>query len=37
MLKIDIHTHIIPKNLPDYSKKFRYEGFVNLVNIILEG
>ena len=33
MLKIDIHTHIIPKNLPDYSKKFGYEGFVNLVNI----
>ena len=33
MLKIDIHTHIIPKNIPDYSKKFGYEGFVNLVNI----
>jgi len=33
MLKIDIHTHIIPKNLPDFSKKFGYEGFVNLVNI----
>ena len=33
MLKIDIHTHIIPKKLPDYSKKFGYEGFVNLVNI----
>ena len=33
MLKIDIHTHIIPNNLPDYSKKFGYDGFVNLVNI----
>ena len=33
MLKIDIHTHIIPENIPDYSKKFGYEGFVNLVNI----
>ena len=31
MLKIDIHTHIIPENIPDYSKKFGYEGFVNLV------
>ena len=33
MLKIDIHTHIIPDNLPDYSKKFGYEGFVNLVKV----
>ena len=31
MLKIDIHTHIIPEKLPDYSRKFGYEGFVNLV------
>ena len=30
MLKIDIHTHIIPEQLPDYSKKFGYEGFVRL-------
>ena len=30
MLKIDIHTHIIPEKLPDYSKKFGYEGFVQL-------
>ena len=30
MLKIDIHTHIIPNNLPDFSKKFGYEGFVKL-------
>ena len=33
MLKIDIHTHIIPENLPDYSKKFGYEGFVNLIKV----
>ena len=30
MLKIDIHTHIIPDNLPDFTKKFGYEGFVRL-------
>ena len=30
MLKVDIHTHIIPDNLPDFTKKFRYEGFVRL-------
>jgi len=31
MLKIDIHTHILPEKLPDYSKKFGYEGFVDLM------
>jgi aminocarboxymuconate-semialdehyde decarboxylase len=30
MLKIDIHTHIIPDNLPDFTNKFGYEGFVKL-------
>jgi aminocarboxymuconate-semialdehyde decarboxylase len=30
MLKIDMHSHIIPKNLPDWEKKFGYEGFVRL-------
>ena len=30
MLKIDIHTHIIPNNIPDFSQKFGYEGFVKL-------
>ena len=30
MLKIDIHTHIIPDNLPDLTNKFGYEGFVRL-------
>ena len=33
MLKIDIHTHIIPDNFPDFSKKFGYEGFVNLEKV----
>tara|TARA_Y100001970_G_scaffold291315_1_gene427978 strand:- start:1899 stop:2900 length:1002 start_codon:yes stop_codon:yes gene_type:complete len=32
MLKIDIHTHIIPENIPDFSKKFGYEGFVSMAN-----
>ena len=27
---IDIHTHIIPPNLPDYTKIFNREGYVSL-------
>ena len=30
MLKIDMHTHMIPKNLPDWEKKFGYGGFIRL-------
>jgi len=30
MLKIDMHSHIIPKNLPDWEEKFGYEGFIRL-------
>lgn len=29
-LKIDIHTHILPENLPDFKAKYGYGGFVNL-------
>lgn len=30
MLKIDIHTHIIPEHLPDFKKKYGYGGFISL-------
>ena len=30
MLKIDMHSHILPKNLPDWEKKFGYGGFIKL-------
>ncbi|MBK7964939.1 MAG: amidohydrolase [Bacteroidetes bacterium] len=30
MLKIDIHTHIIPENLPKFNQKFGYGGFISL-------
>lgn len=30
MLKIDIHTHILPKEIPNWKKKFGYGGFIHL-------
>ncbi len=30
MLKIDIHTHILPKNIPNWKEKFGYGGFIRL-------
>jgi len=30
MLKIDVHTHILPKEIPDWKKRFGYGGFVQL-------
>jgi aminocarboxymuconate-semialdehyde decarboxylase len=30
MFTIDTHTHIIPENIPDYSKKFGYGEFIQL-------
>jgi len=28
--KIDIHTHILPRDLPDFKAKYGYGGFVNI-------
>src|SRR3989338_5106872 len=30
MLKIDMHTHIIPKNLPKWATEFGYGNFIHL-------
>jgi aminocarboxymuconate-semialdehyde decarboxylase len=32
MLKIDIHTHILPPEIPDFKKIFGYGGFMQLKN-----
>lgn len=30
MLKIDIHTHILPEHIPDFASRFGYGGFISL-------
>ena len=30
MLKIDMHTHIMPKQIPLWAEKFGYDGFIHL-------
>ena len=30
MLKIDVHTHILPRDIPDWKGKFGYGGFIQL-------
>lgn len=30
MLKIDMHTHIVPKNMPNWTEKFGYGKFIQL-------
>lgn len=30
MLKVDIHTHILPKEIPNWMQKFGYGGFIQL-------
>lgn len=32
MLKIDMHTHVIPEHIPDWADKFGYGDFINLRN-----
>ena len=29
-MKIDLHTHIIPPDIPNYAKKFGYGDFIHL-------
>ena len=33
MSSIDIHTHIIPKTMPDFKKEFGYGGFIHLEHL----
>lgn len=33
MLKIDVHTHILPRNIPAWREKFGYGGFISLDHI----
>ena len=30
MLKIDVHTHILPRDIPAWKGKFGYGGFISL-------
>jgi aminocarboxymuconate-semialdehyde decarboxylase len=32
MLKIDMHTHILPKKLPNFAQKFGYGDFIHLIH-----
>lgn len=32
MLKIDMHTHILPKHLPKFAEKFGYGDFIHLIH-----
>lgn len=33
MLTIDIHTHILPENIPNWKEKFGYGGFIQLDHV----
>jgi aminocarboxymuconate-semialdehyde decarboxylase len=32
MLKIDMHTHLLPEKLPNFAKKFGYGDFIHLIH-----
>ena len=33
MVKIDMHTHIMPRTMPDFAKKFGYGDFITLEHV----
>ena len=32
-MKIDIHTHILPPEIPSFKNKFGYGGFIELIKV----
>ena len=30
LLTVDIHTHILPQDIPDFGRRFGYGGFIHL-------
>ena len=36
-MRIDVHTHIMPRNIPNWAKKFNYKGFISLVDSPKDG
>ena len=33
LCKIDVHTHILPPNVPNWEKRFGYSGFIGINEI----
>ena len=33
MFKIDVHTHILPRDMPDWKDRFGYGGFIQLEHL----
>ena len=32
IFSIDIHTHILPENIPDFGSKYGYRGFIHAIS-----